>query len=60
MGEEVKGDNEDVDKEDVDKEDKGDKADVTPNAENESKIIFGFSLTCYLMLNIGTQNIIQI
>ena len=37
-----------------------DKADVTPNAENESKIIFGFSLTCNLMLNIGTQNIIQI
>ena len=28
MGEEVKGDNEDVDKEDVDKEDKGDKAGV--------------------------------
>ena len=28
MGEEVKGDNEDVNKEDVDKEDKGDKAGV--------------------------------
>ena len=30
MGEEVKGDNEDVNKEDVDKEDKGDKAGVAP------------------------------